>query len=240
MPPRDAQTTPRRLALAVVLLLVFIALLMLWTLVCARLLGLRCDQPAELGAAMALGVLVPLPIWMLLSFSLLAPILRVVGLLRYYSPYLIVTGSATQGLALHGASPFDYLLLFRWADRGRPAVRRILRWYIEGLVALARDVQDGRFPKDVEITATSYVISHRAAARFGFRPESSRRFAWGGLLTFPTQLFTYSFSRGQWRVPPLGQAMRARTTGAELCAQLERLERVLARLRGAADRFSSG
>jgi hypothetical protein len=66
---------------------------------------------------------------------------------------------------------FDYVLLFRWCDRGRPAVRRILLWYVDGLIALAREIELGRIPHDTEISATSYIFSRHSLRRFGFRED---------------------------------------------------------------------
>ena len=218
--------------LALFFLIAFFALVDVVSLSIAALLGLRPNVTSQLIIAVYGNLCLLLPMWMLLANFFTAPFLRLVGIYRYYSPYLIITGSPARGLHLHGATLFDYWLLLGWKERGRPAVRRILIWYLEGLVALARDIETGRLPMDVPISATSYIFSKNSAVRYGFNVDSSRRFMFGGLLTYPTQFLTYSFARGRWTFPALSLAKRATTSGRELCARIGSFERLLKRLRG--------
>ena len=213
------------------LLIAFFALVGAVSLSVAALLGLRCDVPSQVIIAVYGNLCLLLPVWMLLANFFMAPLFRLIGFCRYYSPYLIVTGSPARGLQLHGAMLFDYFLLLGWEERGRPAARKILIWYLEGLVALARDIETGRLPMDVSISATSYIFSKRSALRHGFKVNSSRRFLLGGLLTYPTQFLTYSFAKGRWAFPDLSRAKKATISGRELCARIGSFERLLKRLR---------
>ena len=233
---RYPQSKPLQWTVALLLLLAFVALIMTATLAVASLLNVRRDDPVQLGGALAAHLVLGLPLWMLLSLFLLAPLFRLTGALRYYSPYLIASRARPGRLDLHGATPFDYLLLFRWRERGRPAVRRILLWYVDGLIALARDVERGRLPLDTTLVATSYIFSAASARRFGFTVAESPGFAWGGYLTYPTQFLTYSFAQGRWALPPIHRARQATIQAAALCAHIGRLERLQQRLRGRASR----
>ena len=215
---------------ALLLLLGFIALDIIAMLATAAALGLNASAPAHLAAALALPLFGLLPLWMTAANFFCSPLLRLVGALRYVSPYLVVTRSGKGHLHLHGASLFDYLLLFRWTDRGPPAVRKILAWYVEGLLALAREVEQGRIPPETVLCATSYIFSASTARRFGFKVERASRFSFGGLLTYPTQLVTYSFAQGRWTLPPVAKAKRATITGAALSAHTARLQRLRERL----------
>jgi len=203
------------------------------------LLGLRVDNPAHLVFAQGLAVVLFLPIWMMIAGFLVAPLLRVVGHLKYYSPLLIVTRSSGSRLDLHGAMLFDYVLLFRWCDRGRPAVRKTMLWYIDGLIALARDIERGRYPADITLSGTSYFFSESSAKRHGFRVEKGSRFAFGGFLTYPTQFLTYSFAKGRWAFPPILKAKNATIDGATLCTRIPRLERVRKHLHDAQVQYVS-
>ena len=196
----------------------------------AGLVGLRVDSPLQLGAALGVALVLFLPLWLLVFAFLFAPVLRLVGVLRYYSPILIVSRADPGCLCLHGAMPFDYVLLFRWCDRGRPAVRRILLWYVDGLISLARDIEQGRIPSDIEISATSYIFSEHSLRRFGFRVETASRLALGGVLTYPTQFLTYSFAQGRWCLPPVLRACKATIDSAKLCSQISELQRLQKRL----------
>jgi hypothetical protein len=220
---------------ALVLLIVFVALFTMAVLVTASVLGLQPDNPAQLAVALAIQLGVLLPLWMMAAIFFLAPVLRLVGALRYYSPYLIVTRSRGGGLDLHGATLFDYLLLFQWSERGRPAVRKILIWYVEGLLALVREIEKGDLPDNIVLSATSYIFSKSIARRYGFHVETGSRFSVGGFLTYPTQLITYSFAKGRWAFPPILRARRATIPGAALAAQSARLQRLRNRLLQARD-----
>ena len=222
---RHAQWT-----LALALLLLLIVLASACSLAVCLLLGFRHDNSWHLALAVTLTFLVPLPFWLTAANFLLAPLLRLVGALRYVSPYLIVTRGRGSTLELHGATLFDYLFLFRWSDRGDQAIRNILAWYVEGLLALAREVEEGRLPPSTQISATSYIFSESVARRYGFHVEKARRHCLGGLLTYPTQFLTHSFARGRWALPPVHRARRATIEAAGLSAQSPRLRKLHARL----------
>jgi hypothetical protein len=192
----------------------------------AILLGLRLDSPPQVGLALLVALVLFLQAWLLILGFLATPLLRLVGVLCYYSPFLIVARVGDGQLGLHGALPFDYLLLFRWCDRGRPAVRRILLWYVEGLMCLAREIEQGKIAGDTVITATSYIFSSRSMQRLGFRAENGSRFSFGGIVTFPTQFVTYSFARGRWSLPPVLRGCKSTITAAELCSRLGYLQRL--------------
>lgn len=213
-------------AVALFFLSSFVLLFAAATLGMAMLLELKVDAPAQMAIALTSHLIVFLPIWMLLSLCFLAPLFRLTGVLKYYSPYLIVTRSGRDHLELHGATPFDYFFLFHWRDRGHAAVRSILLWYIDGLISLAREIECGRFPIHTTISATSYIFNGNTARRYGFTIEEAPRFAFGGILTYPTQFLTYSFAKGRWALPPIFRAKKATIDGAKLCAQIVRLERV--------------
>jgi hypothetical protein len=137
---------------------------------------------------------------------------------------------------LHGALPFDYLWLFCWQQRGRPAVRRILLWYVDGLIALAREVETGQIHPETEISGTSYILNGNSLRRLGFKIENAPGGAVGGVLTFPTQFLTYSFARGRWSLPPIHRTKKATISAAELRSRLGPLLDLRERLRSAVDR----
>jgi len=201
------------------------------TVCSASLLGLGLESPLQLGLALLAVLVLFLPIWLLVCAFLIAPLLRLAGVLRYVSPFLIVSRTDRDRLCLHGAMLFDYVLLFRWRDRGRPAVRRILLWYVDGLIALAREIELGEISHDTEISATSYIFSGHSLRRLGFRVEAAPGLAFGGVLTYPTQFVTYSFARGRWSLPPILRVSKATIDAAELCTRIGDLQQLQKRLR---------
>ncbi len=115
-------------------------------------------------------------------------------------------------------------------------VRRILLWSVEGLSALAGDLEAGRLPGVVAVSVTFYLFSRRIAQRIGFAVEKTRRLAWEVGLTFPTQVVTDSFARGRLALTPLSQSKRATLSSSHLCAQMAHLTRVLRSLRAAEEK----
>lgn len=220
---------------AIGFLFLFMVMMAGATFVAARVLGLAWEDPAGWAMAMAAHLVLLLPVWMFIGLFLLAPLLCRLGVLRHLSPYLMVTRGRDGSLHLHGATPMDYLFLFRWRDRGRPAVRQILLWYLDGLINLAGEIEAGRWPGDVRITATSYIFSGQTARRLGFAVEESPWLAWGGALTYPTQFFTYSFARGRWAAPPIHRTRRAMVSGERLVARVDGLRRLQRRLEARAE-----
>lgn len=202
----------------------------------AEAVGLRMDSPLQVGMALVVAVGIFLPFWLLVCAFFFAPLLRLSGVLRYYSPYLIVTRADRGRLCLHGALPFDYLWLFCWQQRGRPAVRRILLWYVDGLIALAREVETGQIHPGTEISGTSYILNGNSLRRLGFKIENAPGAAVGGVLTFPTQFLTYSFARGRWSLPPIHRTKKATISAAELRSRLGPLLDLRERLCSAVDR----
>lgn len=229
---KDFQTRSSitRWAVALLLLAAFMVLCSIALIGTVAVFGWSLESPLQLCLAMGLQLSLLLPFWMMAGIFFVAPLLRLLGTLRYYSPYLVVTRSRDGHLDLHGATLFDYLLLFRWSDRGRQAVRQILIWYVDGLLAIIREIEQGKIQRDTIFSATSYIFSESIARRYGFRVEASRWFSIGGFLTLPTQFVTYSFAKGHWALPPILRARRATIDGTTLCAQSARLQMLRWRL----------
>jgi|GEM_PF-4419842 len=209
---------------------VLCALVISATFIVAALIGLRMDSSLQLASALGLHVLLCLPFWMLVFGFFGAPLLRQIGLLQYYSPFLIVSRAKEGVLQLHGGTPFDFFLRFDWQDRGSPVVQTTLYWYIQGLISLAREIESGHIPMDTQISGTSYFFSENSALRLGFTIERDWRHLIGGILTYPTQFLTYSFAKGRWALPRITQSKRASIDGAKLCSRIGHLERLQNRL----------
>ena len=117
-----AQSRLCQWTLALFFLFAFCALVTAVSLGIAASLGLRWYVISELMIAVYGNLCLLLPVWMLAANFLTAPFLLSIGLYKYYSPYLIVTGSRHRGLQLHEPCSY-YWLLLGWEERGRPAVR---------------------------------------------------------------------------------------------------------------------
>jgi len=170
----------------------------------------------------------------------LAPLWRASGAYRYHSPLLfsIHRAGATE---LHAGTSYDYLLRFRWRDRGRIARRIALRDLLSGLLAVAGDAGTGLIPSDARITIDSHVLSDRTARAFGFEMVPARMAARLHLMLDILAISAMqSFVRGR---PSLARVWRARhgvarasdlaAAASRIRARLDRLERRSAASRGA-------
>jgi hypothetical protein len=162
----------------------------------------------------------------------LAPVWRVAGVYRYHAPLLF---SVRRGpvLELHAGSSYDYLLRFRWHDRGPRARRIVLRDLLSGLLAVAAETESGSIPGDTRIIVDSHVIGERTARAFGFETAPAR---WSDRVHLVLDIVAISvmhgFVRGRPAVAPVWRARRfvVRPPGLaaaapRIRARLDRLER---------------
>lgn len=184
--------------------------------------------PRLLGFLGPVWSLVAFPLWMsALQFSL-APTMRVLGLYRYHSPMLKVTLRSSRRYELHGGTLFDYVMTVRWAERGTVASRRIVAFYLEGLLEIAREVEAERLPRSIEITGTSYFFSEQTARRLGFAVlPAGLRLRANLLLNFLDVCALYSFSKGRLAVPAVWRAREAVIRGGELVANKPAIQQAL-------------
>ena len=165
------------------------------------------------------------------GFFATTPFLRMVGFYRYYSPYLCVMLPTRRRLDVHLGTSFDHLLTLRPRDRGSPARRLMLRGALDGLLAIARDIEQGTLPETVIIEGTSWFFTERTARRLGFELVAPSWF--GRLIPIVISLdimLMSSFTRGRFHLPAVGRVRRARTTGARLLAQQARIREIRDRL----------
>ncbi|HEV2147840.1 MAG TPA: hypothetical protein VGR37_10595 [Longimicrobiaceae bacterium] len=176
--------------------------------------------------------MVLLPLWMPLLQFVTAPLAYLLGHYRYLSPMLLVEKPTLEEYRIHGGTNFDYFVHLRWRDRGPSAARKTLRYYLEGLLALADEVEQGRLPAELRIVGTSYIFTPSTARRLGFTMEEPARGALLGLyLNYLNLLWKHSFARGRLAFPDVHRIRQAATTGGTLVRHRPRIEALLRRLR---------
>lgn len=145
------------------------------------------------------------------------PFCRATGIYLYHSPMLKATFRGPRVWEIHGGALWDWIVLFRFDDRGSAAARRVMRWYLEGLLDIAARVERGEIPESVEVTGTSWFFREETARRLGFeiRPAGFRLRV--NLLLNALDLWlTYSFTRGRLALPSLLDVKQAVIRGDEL------------------------
>lgn len=152
------------------------------------------------------------------------PLMRLLGIYTYYSPLLLVFGASKNHYDLHNGTNFDYLIHMKWADRGIRANRKILAYYLEGLLNIIKELETGVLPASLTISGTSYFFSNRTAERLGFRLEKPSLFYRLNLIVAFVELFwMYSYAHGQWRIPKVFAAKKAVISGGDLVQRKDRI-----------------
>jgi len=159
------------------------------------------------------------------------PFLTNTGLYRHHSEMLKATVRTAHTWEIHGGTSWDYIRLFRLSENGTVATRRLLRFYLEGLLDIARLVDSGAIPPEVTVTGTSYFFSEKSARRLGFRIEpAGPRLRAVLVLYYLDLVLLYSFARGWIAFPNVLKARRAAIRAADLVARRRDIEALIARL----------
>ncbi len=175
----------------------------------------------------------------LLLLPLLAPFLnlvsvpffRLIGYYKYLNPYVISTVQTDEKYDLHNVFTFDYLVNFKWADRGKKAQKILLAHYFKALITIIKRIEDNELSPEVEIVGHSYFFSDRTAEKLGFTVSKAGAF-WivNSALQFIELTYLYSFSQGKWAMPKFWNVRRAAIVGSDLVKKKEIIEGLVERL----------
>jgi len=190
-----------------------------------------------------LGILAMMPIntlpYGLLLLPLIAPILnlvtvplmRLVGFYKYFYPYVISTVQTDEKYDLHNVFTFDYLVNFKWEDRGKKAQKILLGHYFKALLTIIERIENKELSPNVIITGNSYFFSDRTADKLGFTvTEGSWFWVMNSAFQFIELTYLYSFSQGKWAMPKFWKVKQAQIVGSDLVLKKERIEGLVKRL----------
>ena len=159
---------------------------------------------------------------------LIAPLLRLLGLLKYYSPMMITINKKNKTLEIHNGTSFDYLVNMRWRQRGLKAKKRMLIYYLEGFLRIIEDLEKNKLPKDVTITGTSYFFSKKSAKIIGFSEKSVGIFRKILFFVDYVNLFLmYSYSNGKLSFPGVSKLKKVEISGKKLLQSKKNIIRLL-------------
>ena len=192
-------------------------------------------------AALALVVLIYWNIWIssnalyyfilpllvpILQFSI-SPIMKLTGVYKYLSPMLLVFSPSSKKYDLHNGTSFDYLFVMRGEAGGISFQNRILAFYLEGLLKIIEEVEQGLIPADITISGTSYFFSDSTAQRFGFTISPPSAFYKFNLyINYLDLIWMYSTAKGKLTFPKLSNIKAATTSGSILLEKKEYLEKM--------------
>jgi hypothetical protein len=181
------------------------------------------------------------PLWYLSIFLLMppfqfliTPFARLTGMYTYLSPILLVYFANDQKYDLHNGTPFDYLMLLRGSKPGSELRRRLLAYYIEGLINITEKVEQGTLPETVIIHGSSYFFSESTANRLGFTVKKT---GWAEriniIANYLDLIWMYSLSKGKLTFPDLKQIKTVETSGGQLLKKKPFLQSLYQRLQPA-------
>ncbi len=151
-----------------------------------------------------------------------APILKLAGIHKYYSPMLLGYMPNNNKIDLHSGGSFDYLFVMRNFKTGIETRNRILIYHLEGLLDIITKIENGEIPNTVNISGTSYFFNERTANKLGFELEKSSLFYRINLLVnFIDLTWMYSVSQGRFSIPKIWIASKTTTVGSKLVEHKE-------------------
>ncbi len=164
------------------------------------------------------------------GFALL-PLCRITGLATYLSPMVMTFGKDVKDYQLHNCQTFDYLVNFKWSERGHAAKRKMLGFYMEALLTIIRKIEDDELPESVLVVGNSYFFNERTASKLGFTVEKGSFYrALNSILNFFEITYLYSFTEGKLKFPDLWKVQKASVSGKTLLEKKTQITRLHAML----------
>lgn len=171
------------------------------------------------------------PISLPLAHLALTPILTLAGSYKYYSPMLLVYNPNPKKYDIHQGTSFDYLMVMRWSDRGLTARKKIWKYFLEGFIRIAEEIEAGNLPPTLQIEGTSYFFSKQTAERLGFRLEPpSALYRLNLIINYIDLCWMYSFAQNRLAFPRVLDAHKAVINGKDLLERKAYFEKLIQRL----------
>ncbi len=153
------------------------------------------------------------PIFNLVS----VPFFRLIGYYKYLTPLVLSTVQTDKQYDLHNVFTFDYLVNFKWADRGIKVQKMLLQHYFKALLVIIERIETGQLSPEVRIVGHSYFFNDRTAQKLGFTISKASSF-WviNSCLQFIELTYLYAFSQGKWTFPKFWKVQRTEISGTDL------------------------
>lgn len=163
-----------------------------------------------------------------------APFFTLTGMYQYLSPMLLVFGANDKKYDLHNGTSFDYLFVMRKIKPGIEMRKKMLSYYLEGLLKVVEKIETKELPEEITVRGSSYFFSERTAERLGFKLSKTN---WAEkfniLLNYLDLLWMYSASQGKLAFPSIVNTKTAAIAGKDLVTNKDHLFNLYAYLKRA-------
>jgi len=146
-----------------------------------------------------------------------APIAKLSGFHKYLSPMLLVNSASDKKYVIHNGTTFDYLMVMSNVKPGPEFSRKMLVYYLEGLLKIIEKIETNELSENVLIQGSSYFFNERTAKKIGFK-LSKTQFAIkiNMLVNYIDLIWMYSLSQGRLAFPNLTKMQTVSVKGKHL------------------------
>lgn len=165
-----------------------------------------------------------IPVAKPIGHFLVVPLLRLSGILKYYSPMLIGIRPNSDVLEIHNGSSFDYLINMRWKQRGQKAKKKMMTYYLRGFLKIIDEIEKKKLPENVTLTGTSYFFSDKSVKKIGFseiKVGLVRKLLF--FLDYINLCLMYSYSNGRLTFPSVLKLKKVEISGKKLRQSKEKI-----------------
>lgn len=159
---------------------------------------------------------------------LITPAMTLLGIYTYLSPMLLVYNANDKVYDLHNGTSFDYLMVMTTNKGSLTFKRRMLQYYLEGLLSIIDKLEKEQVPLSLIIRGSSYFFSERTVKRLGFKiipPKSTEKLnIW---LNFIDLTWMYSLANNKFTIPRIDKLKSAEISGEALVKKKEAIKRLL-------------